>query len=179
MKLDEIIKKRRSIRKFKAGPVKREDIEACIEAARLAPSACNAQAWHFTVFDEEEARGTFCDAVFTGLYSNSAIFKKAPVIIAMSAAIGGNMMTRAGQLVSGTKFYLVDQGIAGQNLVLKATELGLGTCWIGWFDPKKARKALKLPLTHEVVALIAVGYADEEPAPRPRKEFKEIISYNK
>lgn len=178
MTLDEIIKNRRSIRKFKNTPVSRDNIETCIEAARLAPSACNSQSWHFTVFDEEEAKAKFCDAVFTGIYKTSLPFKNAPVLIAVCASVGGNITTRLGQVVSGTRFYLIDQGIAGQNLVLKATELGLGTCWIGWFDPKKAKKALKLPIGYKVEILIAMGYPDEAPSPRPRKDFIDIISYN-
>ncbi|MDR0953505.1 MAG: nitroreductase family protein [Elusimicrobiota bacterium] len=179
MNLDEIIKNRRSIRKFKDTPVDRAVIEACVEAARLAPSACNAQAWHFNIFDEEAAKEAFCDAVFTGIYKPMIFFKKAPVIIAVSASIGGNLTTRLGQMVSGTRFYLIDLGIACEHLVLKAQELGLGTCWIGWFSAKAAKKALKLPLGHQAEIIIALGYPDESPAPRPRKNLKEIITYNR
>jgi nitroreductase len=179
MTLDEIIKNRRSIRKFKNTPVKRGEIEACVEAARLAPSACNSQPWHFTVFDDQAVKEEFCKAVFGGIYSPCAFFKDAPVLIAISAPIGGNITTRFGQAVSGTKFYLVDQGIAGQNFVLKAAELGLGTCWVGWFNTAAAKKFLKLPALHRVEVLLALGYPDEAPAPRPRKELKEILSYNR
>ena len=178
MKIDEIIKSRRSIRKFQDKPVPRALIEECIEAARLAPSACNSQPWHFNVFDEPDAKENFCKAAFSGIYSNMLQFKEAPVIIAISAAVGGNIMTRFGQMISGTKFYLIDQGICGQQLVLKAHDLGLGTCWIGWFDNKKAKKALGLPLAHQCQIIIALGYPAESPPARERKPLAEVLSYN-
>jgi nitroreductase len=178
MTLDDIIQTRRSVRKFKDAPVTRGQIEACIEAARLAPSACNSQPWHFSVFDEPRAKAAFCEAVFTGIYKSMLFFKEAPVIIAVSAKIGGNIITRLGSVISGTKFYLTDLGIAGQNLVLKAADLGLATCWIGWFDNKKAKKALALPPGHAIQLIIALGHADEAPPARPRKALKEILSYN-
>lgn len=103
----------------------------------------------------------------------------ASVLIAVCTKAGGNITTRLGQVISGTKFYLIDTGIAVEHLVLKAQDLGLGTCWIGWFNTKKAKKFLKLPFDVKCEILIALGYPDEEPSPRPRKEFKDIISYNK
>lgn len=178
MNLDELIKTRRSIRKFKDTPVKRQDIEACIEAARLAPSACNSQPWQFIVFDDKEAKDKFADSVFTGVYSSCRHLANSPVLIAISAKAGGNISTMLGQIISGTRYYLVDQGIALEHLVLKAWDIGLGTCIIGWFDPKKAKKALNLPFDKKVEILIALGYPDETPAPRPRKELQKLISYN-
>jgi len=179
MTLDEAIKNRRSIRKFKDAPVKREDIEACINAARLSPSACNSQPWHFVVFDEPKAKEEFCQKAFGGIYAPMKFFAKAPVIIAVAGSKAANLVTRLGQSISGTKFYLIDQGLACENFALKACELGLGTCFVGWFDNKAAKKALNLPAGKETQLLIIMGYPDEAPEPRPRKELKEILSYNK
>lgn len=180
MTLDEIIQNRRSIRKFKAEPVNRELIEKCVEAARLAPSACNSQPCRYVILDDEKIKNEFCESVFTGLYKTcKRIGLNAPVLIAVCAKAGGNLETGVGQIISGTKYYLIDQGIAAEHIVLKAQELGLGTCWIGWFDPKKAKKFLKLPFGVKCEIIIAAGLPDEAPSPRPRKEFKDIISYNK
>lgn len=179
MTLDETIKSRRSIRKYQQKPVARELIEQCIEAARLAPSACNSQPCRFVVLDDKTVKENFCQTVFTGLYSSCKnLGMNAPVLIAVCAKAGGNITTRLGQVISGTKFYLIDTGIAVEHLVLKAQDLSLGTCWIGWFDTKKAKKFLKLPFDVKCEILIALGYPDESPSPRPRKEFKDIISYN-
>jgi nitroreductase len=178
--LDEIISQRRSVRKFKNKPVPRELIDKCIEAARLAPSACNSQPWHYVVFDDKEAKTKFEDVVFTGVYAGmKKLAAGAPVLIAVVAKTLPDATTSLGQIISGTKFYLIDQGIATEHLVLKAHELGLGTCWVGWFDNKKAKKALGLALTAAAHILIALGYPDESPEPRARKKFEEIVSYNK
>lgn len=179
MTLDEIIQNRRSIRKFKDTPVSRKDIEACINAARLAPSACNSQPWHFAVMEDKKAKEEFCGKVFGTIYSVTKFAAQAPVLIAVVGTRGGNLLARFGQVLSGTRFYLLDQGLACQNFALKAQELGLGTCFVGWFDTKAARKALNLPLDKNIELLIALGYPNEAPSPRPRKEIKEIISYNK
>ena len=77
-----------------------------------------------------------------------------------------------------TEFYLVDQGIACEHLVLRAHDLGLGTCWIGWLNGEKAAKFLKLPKGKKVEHLISLGYPAETPQPRPRKSLQEIVSYN-
>lgn len=180
MTLDEIIKSRRSIRKYQDKTVPRELIEQCLEAARLAPSACNSQPCRFVILDDKATKNSFCENVFTGLYANCKnLGMNASVLIAVCTKAGGNITTRLGQVISGTKFYLIDTGIAVEHLVLKAQDLGLGTCWIGWFNTKKAKKFLKLPFDVKCEILIALGYPDEEPSPRPRKEFKDIISYNK
>lgn len=180
MTLDEIIKSRRSIRKYQDKTVPRELIEQCLEAARLAPSACNSQPCRFVILDDKETKNSFCENVFSGLYANCKnLGMNAPVLIAVCTKAGGNITTRLGQVISGTKFYLIDTGIAVEHLVLKAQDLGLGTCWIGWFNTKKAKKFLRLPIDVKCEILIALGYPDEGPSPRPRKEFKDIISYNK
>jgi nitroreductase len=77
----------------------------------------------------------------------------------------------------GNTIIRLDAGIAGEHLVLAAQAEGLGTCWIGWFNKKTAGKLVGLPDSYEVVALIACGYPDENPAERPRKSLDEIASF--
>ena len=178
MELEKVIQNRRSIRKFLPKPVEREKIDACLEAARLAPSACNSQPWHYIVLDDPQTKDAFCKAVFTGLYKMSAWVATAPVIVAV-VSDRGSVVSRLGNFFRDTEFFLVDQGISGEHFVLRAHDLGLGTCWIGWLDSKKAAQFFNLPKGKKIEHLFAVGYPAEEPSPRPRAALKDIVSYNK
>ena len=177
MELMQTILTRRSVRKFEQKPVEREKINSCIEAARLAPSACNSQPWHFIVIDEPETKAAFCKQAFSGVYSISQWAAKAPVLVA-AVSDKGNFVSRVGNFLRRTEFYLIDHGIACEHLVLRAWDLGLGTCWIGWLDVVKASKFFNLPGGKKIEHLIALGYPAESPEPRPRKKPEEIVSYN-
>ena len=83
MALQDLIRQRRSIRRYIDSPVERDTILACLEAARLAPSACNSQPWKFIVVDDKELKNELCDKTFKGLYSINSFAKTAPVIIAI------------------------------------------------------------------------------------------------
>lgn len=178
MELNQIILTRRSVRKYQDKPVEREKIDACLEAARLAPSACNSQPWHFIVLDDPQVKNDFCQQAFSGVYAISKWAAQAPVLIA-AVSDKGNFTSRVGNFFRRTEFYLVDHGIACEHLVLRAWDQGLGTCWIGWLDADKAAKFFNLPKGKKIEHLIALGYPAETPEPRPRKTFKELVSYNK
>jgi nitroreductase len=175
--LMEVIMKRRSIRRFISRPVERELIEQCLEAARLAPSAENSQPWRFVVIDEPKLKRKVADAAFSGLYTVCRWAKEAPVLVVAIAKLD-IIANRIGSLIQGTQYYLLDMGIAGEHFVLKAAELGLGTCWIGWFNSRRLRRILKLPRKFRIAYLIAVGYPAESPSARPRKTLDEIRFYN-
>ena len=177
MELMDVIKSRRSIRKYQDKPVEREKINACLEAARLAPSACNSQPWHYIVIDDPKVKEAFCKEAFSGVYSMTKFAEKAPVLIA-AVSDRGNFTSRVGNFFRRTEFYLVDQGISGEHLVLRAHDLGLGTCWIGWLNSDKAEKFFHLPKGKKIEHLIALGYPAENPEPRPRETLEEIASYN-
>ncbi|WP_458401362.1 nitroreductase family protein [Candidatus Avelusimicrobium sp.] len=177
MELEQVILNRRSVRKYLEKPVEKEKIEACLQAALLAPSACNSQPWHYIVIDDPKVKEAFCKEVFTGVYAMSKWAEKAPVLVAV-VSDRGNFTSRIGNFFRRTEFYLVDQGISGEHFVLRAHDLGLGTCWIGWLNSDKAEKFFKLPKGKKIEHLISVGYPAEAPAPRPRKDFKESVSYN-
>ena len=177
MELSEVIAQRRSIRKFADRPVAREKLNACIEAARLAPSACNSQPWHYIVIDDAQVKEKFCAEVFGGAYRISQWAAKAPVLVAV-VSDKGSVISRLGGFLRRTEFYLVDQGISGEHFVLRAWDLGLGTCWIGWLNADKAAKFFRLPAGKKIDHLIAVGYPAEEPAARPRVEQEKMASYN-
>jgi nitroreductase len=155
----DLVKSRRSIRKYQNKPVEREKIVQCIEAARLAPSAENVQPWRFIILDDSEVLKQFSTHAFSGIYSPTRFAAKAPVIIVILAKLDV-LANRIGKQIQGIHFYLLDIGIAGEHFVLQAQELGLGTCWIGWFNIKKIRKFLQVPRGYKIVSLISMGYPD-------------------
>jgi len=174
----ELAAARRSIRKYKASPVEREKLALCLEAARQAPSACNAQPYRFIVMDEPALKEKFCAAVFPGVYSACRFAAAAPVMVAVVADTG-KLSAWLGNQIQDTNFRLVDIGIAAEHFVLAAAEQGLGTCWLGWFDAKAAAKALGLGNGKKVEVLLSVGYPDETPAARPRRKMEEFAAFNK
>jgi len=174
----ELIKTRRSIRKYLDKPVEREKIVSCLEAARLAPSAENVQPWRFIVIDDPETLKDFTDYVFTGIYAPTKFAKKAPVIIVVLAKLD-LIANRIGKQIQGIHYYFIDIGIAGEHFVLRAHELGLGTCWIGWFNPRRVRKFFKIPKKYKIVSLISVGYPAQEKAEvEKRRALGEIAFFN-
>jgi nitroreductase len=84
---------------------------------------------------------------------------------------------RIGAAIKGIDYHLLDAGIAGEHFVLRAAELGLGTCWIGWFDKKRAKRILDIPSSWDVPALIAVGFPAGEPNPKDRRLASEICTF--
>ncbi len=174
----ELVQTRRSVRKFLERPVEREKILTCIEAARWAPSAEHVQPWRFIVVDEPELKQRLARSAFRGIYAPTRWAARAPVLIALLAR-PDIFANRLGARVQGTNYYLLDLGIAGEHLVLQAHELGLGTCWIGWFSARGARKALGVPRRYRVVSLIALGYpAQGALKPKERKSIAEICRFN-
>jgi nitroreductase len=179
MTVNEMIKQRRSIRQFLNTPVEKEKIMSCLEAARLAPSASNSQPWKFIVVDDTALIQRLCDEAFSVMHRFNMFCKTAPVLIVL-VADRSRFINRIGGLIQKIQYYLVDTGIAGEHFVLQATELGLGTCWIGWFNEKGIKSTLGIPADKHVAALIAVGYYDQDKAQRKqkRKPLNKIVSFN-
>jgi nitroreductase len=179
MSVKEIIAQRRSIRRYLDKSVEREKILECLEAARLAPSADNVQPWRFLVIDDPELRDKFAKEVFSGIYSISKFAVKAPVLIMILARLD-IIANRIGKQIQNFHFYLIDSGIAGEHIVLQAEELGLGTCWIGWFNSRKARKVLNIPRKYKIVSLLSMGYYEKKPSrEKKRKKLEDIAWFNK
>jgi nitroreductase len=131
------------------------------------------------VLDELPTKDRFCAQVFSGIYRPSRFAQRAPVLVVLVAKVDV-LAHRIGGRLQAIPYYLMDVGIAGEHFVLQATELGIGTCWIGWFDTHAARKALDLPSNYKVVALIAMGYPTEaHPArDRERKPIEKLLFFN-
>ena len=179
MALLDLIKQRKSVRRFLDRPVEREKIMMCLEAARAAPSACNSQPWRFIVVDEPELKKRLCERAFRGIYFINAFCKKAPVIVVVVSE-RGRFLARIGGMFRGTRYYLIDIGIAGEHFVLQAEEMGLGTCWIGWFSESAVKKALGIPKDKKVDVLIALGYYNKKKAKsaQNREPLEKVASFN-
>lgn len=173
-----LVSQRRSVRRYLDRPVRREKILTCLEAARLAPSADNVQPWRFLVIDDPAMKQRFAREAFSGIYFISRFAAKAPVLILMLARLD-IIANRIGKQIQGIHYYLIDIGIAGEHIVLQAEELGLGTCWIGWFDVRKTRRFFKIPRKYKIVSLLSLGYYDRKPSrEKKRRKLEEIVWFN-
>ena len=161
------IRNRRSIRQMLDRPLAPEALERLLEAVRLAPSWANRQCWDLIAVTDAEKR-----TALAGAGGPPGAMRTAPLIVVACARpeASGNR--------GGLPYFMLDMGIALEHLVLAAQDLGLGTCWVGWFDEDAVRTLLGVPAEVRVVALIPVGYPAEEPGPRPRRSLEEIVSWN-
>lgn len=174
-----LVQNRQSDRAYDTRPVDREVILRIIEAARLAPSACNAQPWHFIVVDEPELKNKLADAAASRVLGINHFTKQAPVhiVIVMEPA---NLNSNFGSFVKGKTFPLIDIGIAAEHICLAAKAEGLGSCMLGWFDEPAVKKLLDIPKSRRVPLIITLGYpASDEVRQKRRKDFNEIVSFNK
>ena len=156
--------------------MEKEKLDACLESARLAPSACNSQPWKFMIITDIVLKEKACDAAFTGQYCAGAFAKKAPALLIVLSE-RGNFSSRVGNFVRDTRFYLIDIGIAVEHFILQATELGLGTCWMGWFNETGLKKALGLPKSAKIDVIVPVGYPDQPVREKIRKNINEISEF--
>lgn len=147
MEFQEVIQKRKSVRSYSDRPVEEEKIQYLLECARAAPSWMNKQCWHFIVVTDKKRIEALSK---TGIINRWV--KQAPVII----------VACADPLLSGVKnniqYYTVDTAIAMEHIILAATDLGLGSCWIGSFNEKKIKELLEIPPRIRVIALTPIGY---------------------
>lgn len=168
MDVFEAISKRRSIRKYKNTEVEEDKLDKILESARIAPSAGNRQEWKFLVVKDQKTRDKLVDAA-----NGQKFLGEAPVTIVAISTESERVMP-CGQFA-----YTVDLSIAVSFMILEATELGLGTCWLGAYSEEEVKKVLDIPEEIRVPAIFTLGYADEDPEPRPRKQLSEIISGEK
>jgi nitroreductase len=174
MKFDQILHNRKSTRSFHSRPVNEKDITAIIESARLAPSACNSQTWRFVTVTRREVIQNICQEAMRPVVPNKWL-EQAPLIIVGCSQLDV-IANRIGGMITGIEYYQIDLGIAMEHMVLKATELGLGTCWIGWFNENRLKEILGIPKRIKVSALLAVGHPkDDSSGKRKRKPIEKIV----
>lgn len=170
MELYDVIKKRKSVRKFKTVPIADEVINRILDAGRMAPSAKNIQPWHFIVVRDPEMKKKVAEAC-----RNQYFIADADTIIC-GCAFEKVAWGRMGNYMAAWPH---DLSIALEHMILAATNEGLGTCWIGAFDEGMVKDVLGIPDGVRVVALTPVGVPDEEARDRGRLELKDIVSYDK
>ena len=175
MEFLELVNKRQSDRKYAPKPVAREHILKCLEAARLAPSACNSQPWKFIVVDDRAKLAEMSEAAI-GLGMNKFTVQ-VPVLVAVVQE-NMNLSAKAGSIVKSKDYSMRDLGIAVEHFCLQAAELGLGTCIMGWFDEKKVKKLLGVPRSRRIQLLIALGHPDAPTREKIRKPLEAIASWN-
>ncbi|MCF8364369.1 MAG: nitroreductase family protein [Bacteroidales bacterium] len=178
MKFSELVKQRFSARKYLDKPVEREKINQCLESARLAPSACNSQPWRFIIVDEPGLVSSVSAQTYNQLISFNKFVGNAPVIVVILME-KPKLIAQIGGKIKNKEYPLIDMGIAAEHFCLQATELGLGTCMLGWFNEKSIKDILKIPANKTVGLLISLGYPDYAKLPdKKRKKFDEIVNYN-
>lgn len=168
MNFSELASGRYSVRSYKPDPIEDYQLQEVLEAARLAPTAANRQPFHLIVI---HTKGR--EAELSRIYSRSW-FVQAPIVI---CACG--MPTKAWVRRDGKNYCDVDVAIVMDHLTLAAADLGLGTCWIGAFDPAAARAVLGLPDDVEPIAFTPLGHPNDLPGPKRRKALAEIILYER
>lgn len=159
----EAIRKRRSVRRYKPTPIPVEIIEKLADAGRWAPSGMNVQPWEFVAVTDPDTRKRIADITDYGKF-----IAEAPLCIAV--------------FCKDTKYYLEDGSAAVENILIAATALGLGTCWVAGDKKRYAdeiRRLLAVPTGHKLVALVPVGYPDEGERRRERRDLKEILHYER
>lgn len=169
MEFSKLIASRFSVRSYTKKPVERSLIFEILEAARLAPSACNYQPWHFLVLTEPDNLSDFQE-----VYPRNW-FREAPVCIVICSDHSHSWKRKSDE----KDFADVDVAIVTDHLILKATELGLGTCWVCNFDATLVRKKLRLPDHLEPMVLVTIGYTNSEVPVKIRKSLSEIVHWEK
>lgn len=170
MKVLDVIQKRRSVRKYKKDPIPEKAFMRVLEAARLAPSGKNFQPWKFIIVKDKALKEKLAQAS-----AGQFFMAEAPIII-IGCGFPDNCYAHMGRYM---KSWSVDVTIALDHLMLQAQEEGLGTCWIGSFEEEEVKAILNIPENVKVLALTPLGYPDEIPRFRGRKNLDEIISYER
>ena len=163
MTVMQAIEARRSIRHYTQQPVTDEELMAVLEAGRLAPSARNAQSWQFTAVREK----SLLERLAVDCNGQQMMTETPAALVVWSH---GDRTMGCGQSAA-----TVDCSIALSFMLLRATELGLGSCWLGAFDANAVKRTLALPEDAVVVAVTPLGHPAEQPAPRPRKNPSEVF----
>ena len=166
MNFSELIRKRYSVRAYKPDPVEDDKLQQVLDAARLAPSAANRQPFQLIVIHT-----TGREAELRRVYHRSW-FSQAPLVICICGLPGRAWVRRDGK-----NYRYVDAAIAMDHLILAATNLGLGTCWVAAFDVEAAREVLGLPDEVEPVAFTPLGYPADQLRPKERKDLSELVRY--
>lgn len=171
----ELINRRQSCRKYMNKEVKKEKLIKCIEAARIAPSACNSQPWHFIVVNNKELSSKVSECLQDKIMNKFTTQCPAFIIVVEE---GGNLTSRAGALIKQHDYRAIDLGIATEHICLAAAEQNLGTCILGWFNEKELKKLLNINMLKRIRLVVAIGYPENDVIRKKiRKNINEISTY--
>jgi len=162
----ELAQERYSVRSYKKDPVEKEKLDKILETARIAPTAANRQAFKIVVIRTEGRREEL-----KKIYGRDW-FVQAPIVLGVFSIPEKNWVRS-----DNVNYYHVDAAIVMDHIILAATELGLGTCWIGAFNPEAARQAAGLGEGYEPVVFTPLGYPDGTAAKKQRKPLEDIVVY--
>ena len=189
MDVMQAIRERRSIRKYRPEPVTEKALHTILEAARWAPSWANKQCWRLIIVRDQETKSKLAETLRSrkpgGKNSATEAMTEAPVVIVACAERGlsGYYTSEDKQGIPATDkgewWFMFDLGLAMQNATLAAHALGLGTVHVGLFDTSEVTRILGIPDNIAVVELMPLGWPDEKPPIRPRKEIDEFAFYEK
>jgi len=163
----ELIQSRYSVRAYKSDPVEEEKLQKILEAAQLAPTAANRQPIRVMVIRTAEQKDDL-----RRIYGGSW-FVDAPIVLCVCGVEAEGWVRNH----DGKSYLDVDAAIVMDHIILAATALGLGTCWIAAFDPTEARDVLQLPDGVEPIIFTPLGYADAHPGTKRRKPIEDIVKY--
>ncbi len=159
----DIIKKRRSVRHYDGRAIPEEHMEQILEAGRWAPSGANAQPWRFIVVTKKKTLVAIAEKCYYRVFKSRHVGEAGAVVVICADPDAGSTT------------YMLDCAIAGTNMTLMATEIGIGSCWIGAFEEPALRSILRLPEKMKIIALIAFGYEVGKASIPPRLPLSGIV----
>ena len=171
MDVKEAIEKRRSIRKYQDKEVSGDLIRELIDAARLAPSGLNSQPSKYLVVKDADMKNKLKE---NEIFSQEFVYQAPAIIFCCADPSAYKERSKTFDNTNETRA-IRDLSIASSFLVLRATELGLGTCFVGWINREKIFDVLDIPKEYFIPYVITIGYPAEQPEPRSRKNIDEIL----
>ncbi len=175
MDFSQLVAQRQSDRAYESRMPEDEKILQCVEAARLAPSACNSQPWTFIVVKDEKLRHKISDSMSNKVLPLNHFTKQAPVHVVIVNE-GSNFTATLGNKIKNKDLSRIDIGIAASHFCLQAADLGLGTCMIGWFNENKIKKLLKISDKKRIELIITLGYSKDKFRNKKRKRTDQIYT---
>jgi len=174
-----LVRRRQSVRGYSSRPVEKDKLERCLEAARLAPSACNAQPWTLIVVDDTKIKSRLADLTSDRWLPLNHWTKQAPMHVVLVVETA-NLTSRLGAWFKKRDFAWMDVAIAAEHFCLQAAAEELGTCMLGWFKEEKVRALLNIPKEKRIGLIITLGYpADDTIRPKIRKTRTAMVRQNR
>lgn len=173
----EVIKGRRSIRRYLSKDISDETMQTVLETVRWSPSWANSQCWELVLVRDQGLKKDLQATVSERNPSTNSVVD-ASVLVALCGKLKSSGYYKGSAPTKFGDWFMFDLGIMCQTLCLAAHAVGLGTVVVGLFDHDRAGEIIGLPEDHEVVALIPMGYSDQQPSPPKRKEVNEFCHQN-